>query len=121
MQNKLNGYAVENIVAQHLTQQGWRVVEQNFKQKFGEIDIIAHDKQGVLVAVEVKSASKNADFLPEEHFTQHKLRKIEKTFQHYITLNNLHNKECRIDLVSVEIDLATNTPHAIRHYKNATL
>ena len=121
MSDKLDGYAIENVVAHYLKQQDWRIIEQNFKQKFGEIDIIANDSSGVLVAVEVKSASKNADFLPEEHFTQRKLRKIEQTLQHYITLNDLHNKECRIDLVAVEIDTATNKTHAIRHYKNATL
>ena len=120
MLDKLNGYAIENVVARYLQQQEWRIVEQNFKQKFGEIDIIANDKNGVLVAVEVKSATKNADFLPEEHFTQRKLSKIQKTLQYYITLNDLHDKECRIDLVAVEIDTATNTTPVIRHHKNAT-
>ena len=121
MKHKLDGYAVEGLVVNYLKKNGWRIIEQNFKQAFGEIDIIAYDTGGTLVAIEVKSAQKNADFLPEEHFTQSKLQKIERTFQHYITLNNAHDKECRIDLVAVEIDAIKNTAHNIRHYKNATL
>ena len=121
MKHKLDGYAVEGLVVNYLKKNGWHIVEQNFKQAFGEIDIIAYDRWGVLVAVEVKSAYKDANFLPEEHFTQSKLQKIERTFQHYINLNNAHNKECRIDLVAVEIDDIYNNPYNIRHYENATL
>lgn len=121
MKHKLDGYAVEELVAAHLKKKDWRIVEQNFKQKFGEIDIVAYDNNDVLVAVEVKSANKNADFLPEEHFTQIKLQKVKQTFQHYINLNDLHHKECRVDLVAVEIDTAINKVHNIRHYKNATI
>ena len=44
----------EEIAMLHLKQQGYRILEQNFRTKLGEIDIVAVDS-GSLVFVEVKT------------------------------------------------------------------
>ena len=117
MSQKLDGYAIERIIVQYLKQKGWRVLEQNFKIKFGEIDIIAQDTDKTLVAVEVKSMKKSEHFKPEYHFNHQKVHKIQKVFQHYITEHDFHNADCRIDLVAVEVDITTQKT-SVRHYKN---
>ena len=43
----------ENLAAQYLQNHGYRIIERNFKARYGEIDIIA-SIHNILVFVEVK-------------------------------------------------------------------
>ncbi|MCL2844643.1 MAG: YraN family protein [Chitinivibrionia bacterium] len=84
--------------------------------KFGEIDIIALDKDGTTVFVEVKynRSSSSAFGAPEFRINQLKIRQLIKLAQMYIRKNNLHGKPVRIDAIAID-------PSGIRHYKNCTL
>jgi putative endonuclease len=53
------GRRAEDLVAQGLEQQGWRLVERNARTRSGEIDLIALDGS-ILVFVEVKAGSSGA-------------------------------------------------------------
>ena len=44
----------ETVAVRYLKKQGYRIVEQNYRSKVGEIDIIAREKKS-LVFVEVKT------------------------------------------------------------------
>jgi len=48
------GRAGERLAAQHLERLGYRVVARNHRTRYGEIDLIADDRQ-TLVIVEVKT------------------------------------------------------------------
>ena len=50
------GNHAENLVAQHLEQLGFAVIERQYKKKYGEIDLIAQ-KNELLVFVFAASAS----------------------------------------------------------------
>ena len=52
--NRETGQLAENLAADALIQKGYKILECNFSNKFGEIDIIAKDKE-ILVFVEVKA------------------------------------------------------------------
>lgn len=59
----------EEIACRLLKEKGYRIIETNFRTRFGELDIIA-SKDNFLVFVEVK-LKKGTDFgLPEEMITE---------------------------------------------------
>ncbi|MCT7951241.1 YraN family protein [Ancylothrix sp. C2] len=51
----------ENLVAQWLQQQGWEILAQRWKCRWGELDIIAYSQPtGQLIFVEVKTRSRHS-------------------------------------------------------------
>ena len=103
----------EDLAARYLRLHGHRIVDRNYHEKCGEIDIISFDKN-VLVFTEVKQR-KSADFgRPEEFVTAAKREKIRKTAQIYI-MRNKFGGNARFDVVEV---LGEKKPE-IRHIKNA--
>ena len=82
----------------------------------GEIDIVAYDKS-TLVFVEVKTRKSTDYGLPEESITLSKQEQIKKIAQGFLTKNNLHETECRFDVVSLTLD--EDKGYSIRHIKDA--
>jgi putative endonuclease len=102
MKNKRRlGSAYENRVAEHLRQQGYRILEQNFHSHFGEIDIIAQ-KDGYLIFVEVKYRS-NASFgTPMEAVNYRKQNRISNTASYYLYSHKWPmDTPCRFDVAAV--------------------
>ena len=50
------GRAAEDVAARYLTSQGLRVVQRNFRRRLGELDLVARDRD-VVVIVEVRTRS----------------------------------------------------------------
>ncbi len=113
--NRETGRIGESFAADALRKKGYLILEINFSNKFGEIDIIAQDKN-ILVFVEVKTKI-GIDFgLPEEMVGKGKLQKIRNMATVY-----LKGKEipCRIDVVAIVMD-DENTVVRLTHYENVT-
>jgi putative endonuclease len=58
------GRAAEDLVAAHIAEAGWEIVERNARTRYGELDIVALDAS-TLVFVEVKAARRGSRFGPE--------------------------------------------------------
>lgn len=111
--NRQTGQLGENEATEALKKKGYEILERNFSNKFGEIDIIARDGN-ILVFVEVK-AKKGMDFgLPEEMINAGKLRKIRRMADVYL---NGKASLCRIDVVAI-IFSQTNQLISLNHYEN---
>ena len=111
--NRDTGRLGESLADEHLRKKGYEILERNFSNKFGEIDIIARDKN-VLVFVEVK-AKKGIDFgMPEEMVGRGKLHKIRNMATIYIKGQELL---CRIDVVAVVLG-PNNEVTRLTHYEN---
>ena len=104
------GRVGEDIAGEYLEGLGYKILDRNIRQKFGEIDILAKDKKGILCFVEVKtilaSYSKFSGLEPEDHLDKAKLLKMKKMAEWYA---NSHAKEVgkggyRIDLVCVKLE-----------------
>ena len=94
----MNGGAqAEQWAAQYLQRNGLKLVKQNFRCRFGEIDLIMQDGTA-LVFVEVRLRS-NADFGgAAASIDKRKQQRIIRTAQHY--LSGLANTpQCRFDVV----------------------
>ncbi|HEX5364018.1 MAG TPA: YraN family protein [Gallionella sp.] len=89
------GLQAERWAAQYLQQQGLQLVAQNYRGRFGEIDLIMRDG-ATLVFVEVR-LRRNADFGgAAASIDAHKQRRIIRTAQQYLaTLGRI--PPCRFD------------------------
>lgn len=59
------GEIAEELVARRLAAAGWEIVERNARTRYGEIDIVARQRQ-TLVFIEVKGARAGTSFGPEK-------------------------------------------------------
>jgi len=55
MRNASNAILAEWHVASNLEADGWKVFAHDLRTPFAQIDVLAEDPNGVLVAVEVKA------------------------------------------------------------------
>lgn len=80
---------------------GFNIIEQNFRTPFGEIDIIAKDRN-IFVFVEVKTRTGDAYGAPFEAVTRHKREKITKVAMSYM---KRFKKEvpARFDVISISM------------------
>ncbi len=103
----------ETIACEFLEKQGYRIIERNYLQKWGELDIVAK-RENRIHFVEVKSVSRvtpledvsHGTFRPEDNMHPAKLDRLFRTIQTYL----LHKKlDCdfQLDLVTVQMDMKT--------------
>lgn len=111
--NRKTGYAAEDYAAEALLKKGYKILERNFSNKFGEIDIIAKNT-GMLVFVEVKSKIGDEFGSPEDMISPGKLQKIRNMATIYMKGESM---QCRIDVVAIVLD---EDEHVVRltHYEN---
>ncbi len=102
-QSSTQGKLAEDFAVKLLTDEGYRVIERNFRSRFGEIDIIAI-KDGTLIFIEVKARWSTKFGKPEEAVTPSKLWKIGRTGEYYSLLHPDLPKKLRIDVVALEIE-----------------
>ena len=112
----------EQIATDFLKRKGYKILERNFRNKWGEIDIIAK-KKNILVFVEVKtlidgSNDKEASFLPEDKIDWKKKKQLLKMSEIYLSQKEkAFDLPYEIDAIAVEVDKKSKKAK-IRHYKN---
>ena len=94
------GLKGEILAGKELEKRGYMILERNFTCKIGEIDIIAKNNN-TLVFIEVRSRTKSDFGLPEESVNYKKQVKIREVAQYYLSKNNLHDVNCRFDVVGI--------------------
>lgn len=90
----------EKLASEYLQKQGYKIIEKNFRKGYGEIDVIAIDKD-TLVFVEVKTKTSNSFGTPFEAITPFKIKALERTAMFYKKLHPELPDALRIDAVSV--------------------
>lgn len=118
LQSQLLGKQGEDYAASYLIQQGYRILDRNFRIHYGELDIIAIDKN-MLVFVEVKTRTDDIYGSPEEAVTPWKLRELIKVSQWYrLQHKGLPDLE-RIDVIALKINHNGIVDYC-NHIKNVT-
>lgn len=107
------GASGEELAAQFLMRQGYRILARNLKLRYGEVDVLALDGL-TLVIVEVKTKASRQYGLPAEMVTPTKQRKLRLLAQIVASQYNMVNY--RIDVVA--IDWSTSLPR-LEHYRYA--
>ena len=93
----------EDAAVEFLQEQGYKILEQNFKSMFGEIDIIAEDKE-TLCFVEVKTRASGELGSPFEAVSRMKQRKLSKVALSYLKAKDLFERSARFDVVAISKD-----------------
>lgn len=104
----------EKIAKKHLLDKGYVILEQNWRFKKLEVDIIA-SYLNQIVFVEVKARSTSNFGEPELFVTKTKQRFLIKAAHEYLVSNNIE-AECRFDIVSV---LQFNNNLNVKHLEGA--
>lgn len=94
------GQLAEKAAVTFLKNKGYKIRECNYRTKFGEIDIIAQDKD-VLVFIEVKARHSLELGSPAEAVFIRKQRQISKAAINYLKINKLLESAARFDVVSL--------------------
>jgi len=102
MNRASTGRLGESEAAGFLEKKGYRVLERNYRCRFGEIDIVARDGAAI-VFVEVKTRASDRFGTPGESVDSRKQLKITRTAQYYIESNRLGEVDMRFDVVGVGI------------------
>lgn len=103
----------EDICCTYLQENGYTIVERNFRCKQGEIDIIAKEKEE-WVFIEVKTRTNDHYGYPAEAVTKWKKEKLLKAVRYYMFCNHLAEKFIRVDIIEVQIDKETGYIHHIK-------
>jgi putative endonuclease len=109
------GKESESVAVRHLKKNGYKILQQNYRTKLGEIDIIAKDKHA-LVFVEVKARKSDRFGTPKWAVTPKKQRKISMVALYYLKATKQQNVKARFDVVT--ISSVPNNPR-IEIIKNA--
>lgn len=98
--NKRNvGTFYENVAELFLVEQGIKIVERNYRCRFGEIDLIGVDKD-TLVFFEVKYRKNTQYGSPFDAVDNRKQRKILSVAKYYLSYKGI-NKFIRFDVVGI--------------------
>ncbi len=108
------GKAGEEIALDFFKNKGYRIMEKNYKTVFGEIDIIAKDKD-TIVFIEVKTRTDISFGYPFEAVNPKKRKKIKNVALSYM---KRFKKELpsRFDVLSINFEEGRNK---IEHFKDA--
>lgn len=101
MNNRQTGSRYEDMAAAFLEQQGYEILIRNYRDRHGEIDIIAKDGR-YLVFVEVKYRRDSKKGYPEEAVGFYKQQHIRHTAVYYLySHGHAEDTPCRFDVVSI--------------------
>ena len=104
MSNKTLGAYGEDLAQQYLKEQGYLILEKNFRNKLGEIDLIAQDGKTICF-VEVKTRQSVEQGQPYEAINPWKIRKLTQMATFYLK-HKFHTLEIlsRFDVISIVQD-----------------
>jgi putative endonuclease len=113
------GKTGEEIAIQYLLQQGYQVLERNYRCRFGEIDLIARDGS-TLAFIEVKTRRSQKFGPAAAAVTLEKQRHLVKASQVYLTRKRKAHELCRFDVVTIELDALRSHIELIKDAFQAT-
>ena len=109
------GKSGEDLACAELERRGYAILERRYRSRFGEIDIIAADRE-TRVFVEVKARRGEEFGGAAAAIPPWKQRRVTRMAVDYLSKHNLHDCPCRFDVVTVDFH---SGPPEITVYPNA--
>lgn len=109
------GNLAEDIAVKHFVKHQFRILDRNYRKKWGEIDVVA-EKDGILHFIEVKSVScettmppnSTQAYQPEENMHFWKRKRLTKAIQTYLSEKKVScETEWQVDVAAVFLDFKT--------------
>ncbi len=98
--SKSLGFEGEELAEKFLEKLGYKILEKNYRTKFGEIDLIGIDGDAVAF-IEVKLRSGKRYGNPSEAIDHKKRSQIGRVALHFLSRKRMNNFICRFDTVSL--------------------
>lgn len=114
-QKLVTGKLGEEIARRYLENKRFEILSQNYRTRYGEIDLVAKDKNE-LVFIEVRTKTKENFGTPEETLNRKKIAKLRKNALAY-TAKIGWQGPIRLDALCLILD-QNNQPSRIDHYQN---
>jgi putative endonuclease len=115
--NKEVGNYCEDLAKNHLKNNNYKILDCNFRNFLGEIDIICI-KDGLLIIIEVKGRYNHNYGLPKEAINFSKQKSIINVTKSYISFKKLFNINVRFDIIEIYLN-PQNTFFKINHIIDA--
>jgi putative endonuclease len=94
-------HSTEDLAAQFLRRQGYKILARNWRLKLGELDLVV-SRGSTLVFVEVKSRSRSQSIAPELAVDYRKQQKLRRLAEAYIAFRRPQFVDCRFDVIAVD-------------------
>ncbi len=109
----------ERLARSHLEAKRYRIVQANYRCRWGEVDLIARDGL-TWVFVEVRTRRSGRFGEPEESVTASKAQRLTLTAQEFLSqrVDEDAGLDWRIDLIAIRLG-AGQRVESIRHLQNA--
>ena len=102
----------ERLAADYLRENGYEILDMNYRIRQSEIDVIAKDDR-MIVFIEVKYRKNTVCGMPREAVDYQKQKRISKAAAHYLLTHGLWERApCRFDVIEI-------LGSRIRHIQNA--
>ena len=96
------GERAEEAAASWLSARGWIILARRWRCPDGELDLVAHDPDRVLVAIEVKVRQTGRTGSPVEAIDQRRVRRLRIALGLFASGSpHFHRNGLRVDLVAV--------------------
>jgi putative endonuclease len=112
--NKVTGKIGEELAVDYLDKKGYKIIERNFRTRFGEIDIVCSDGE-TLVFVEVKTKIGHDFGEPEEMVDKKKISQVKRMGEVYLQ-DEKFDGLCRVDVVAIVLKI-DRTVERVEHYQ----
>ena len=90
----------EAVAAKYYRQQGYALLDQNFRTRYGELDLVLY-RDGVMVIAEVKTRSRMGIVAPRESVDRRKRQRLIWAAQIYLQNSPYRESAVRFDVVEV--------------------
>ena len=114
-QNWEVGRAGEEVAKKYLEDKGYKIIEQNYRTKYAEIDLVAQ-RDNVLILVEVRTKTDEKFGAPEETINKRKMRKLQMSALAYTSRIKWQGRY-QIDAICLILDKNNNSKR-LNHYEN---
>lgn len=108
------GVLGEQMATRYLEDQGYVILDRNYRKGHKEVDIIALD-HGEIAVVEVKIRATDTFLAPEQAVDHRKRQNIIRVADNYVRRNH-RSEPIRYDIITI---VGSGTDAQIRHIKNA--
>jgi putative endonuclease len=123
--NIQKGKIGERVAVEYLESKDYKIVEVNYRTRFGEIDVICTrqdsehylSSEPVIVFVEVKTKTGDEFGEPWEMVDSRKLGQIKRVATMYLKKKKLGEPLCRIDVIGVWLRIDESV-EKLKHWEN---
>lgn len=107
--NQAQGRLGEALAVKYLQKQGYKIVAERFRTRFGEIDLVA-SRGNTLIFVEVKARHSQMYGDALEALTPKKLRHFQKAVALFLQMHSEYRRDWHWELAAIAVRFSPDRP-----------